>query len=64
MAHRRPPPGSQVYWRFTGGRAYRYGYVTYVGGCDLLRMGCWNGDTHIGGGPVVSVDEIEWRPYK
>lgn len=57
----RPPPGSMVYWRFRGQGAYRFGYCTYAGGHDLLRMGRWNGDS--AGGPVVSINDIEWRRY-
>ncbi len=60
----RPPSGSCVYWRFCTHEnvSWRFGYVTYVSGYDLIRMGFWNGDST--GGPVVSASEINWRPYK
>jgi hypothetical protein len=60
----RPPSGSMVYWRFKTNApgAWRFGYVTYAGGCDMLRMGAWNGDNM--GGSVVSAPEIEWRHYE
>jgi hypothetical protein len=52
-----------VYWRFkSAGGAWTFGYATYASGCDLLRMGRWNGDTS--GGTVVSAFDIEWRPYQ
>lgn len=51
-----------VYWRFCDQGEYRFGYCTYAGGHDLLRMGRWNGDT--AGGSVVSINDIEWRPYR
>ena len=43
----RPPPGSMVFWRFTEEVpcVYHFGYVTYVSGYDLIRMGQYNGDT-------------------
>jgi hypothetical protein len=50
-----------VYWRQRCGGEWRFGYCTYVSGSDLVRMGRWNGDT--AGGVVVSVGDIEWRPY-
>ena len=53
--------GTTVWWRFTTqGGAWRYGYVTPVGH-GLIRVGIWHGDTTRG--PVVSVDEIETKPY-
>ncbi len=58
----RPPSGSMCWWRFKGAGPYRFGYCTYVSGHDLVRMGANNGDTTFGS--VVSVNEIEWRPYK
>jgi len=62
FAMNRPSSGSMVYWKFKNGTVWYFGYVTYAGGCDLLRMGVWNGDSiH---GSVVSISEIEWRPYK
>ena len=60
----RPSSGSMVYWRFRSKApcAWRFGYVTYPGGHDLIYMGAWNGDdSH---GAVVSASEIEWQPYK
>jgi hypothetical protein len=50
-----------VYWRFKTQIPcpWRFGYCTYAGGHELVRMGCWNGDTT--GGAVVSVSEIEWK---
>lgn len=53
-----------VYWRFkskVGGYEYRFGYVTYISGHNMIRMGRWNGDTT--GGPIVDCNEIEWQPY-
>lgn len=48
--------GTNVYWRFKGDEAYRYGYPTrMING--LVRMGRWNGDTL--GGTIVSLDDIE-----
>lgn len=60
----RPPSGSMVYWRFkrNAPSAWAFGYVTYAGGCNMLRMGRWNGDTM--GGAVVDASEIEWREYQ
>lgn len=60
MATRRPPSGSMVWWRKTGAPYWCFGYVTYVKGYNLIRMGCWNGDTM--GGVVVDIADIEWRP--
>ena len=56
----RPPSGSMVYWRFKRNipGAWVFGYVTYVQGYDLIRMGNFNGDNT--GGYLVSVSEIEW----
>ena len=53
-----------VYWRFKSRApcAYRFGYCTYVSGPDMVRMGNWNGDTM--GGPVVDINEIEWKAYR
>ncbi len=50
-----------VYWRFHAEApcAWRFGYVTHVKGCELIRMGIGNGDTT--GGPVVSASEIEFH---
>ena len=61
---RRPPSGSMVYWRFARSTPgpWKFGYCTYAGGQDLVRMGRWNGDTS--GGEVVSAFEIEWRNYQ
>ena len=51
-----------VYWRGKGKLEWRFGYVTYVErSYDLVRMGFWNGDTT--NGPIVSVNDIEWRNY-
>lgn len=56
----RPPSGSMVYWRLKSERgAYRFGYVTYVSGPGLVRMGLWNGDDT--NGPVVDAFDIEWH---
>jgi hypothetical protein len=41
---------------------WRLGYCTYTNDADLVRMGCWNGDTT--GGFVVSASEIEWKEYR
>lgn len=60
----RPPSGSMVYWRFKS-RApcgWAFGYVTYAGGSNMLRMGRWNGDDM--GGAVVDSAEIEWKEYQ
>lgn len=57
-----PPPGTMVYWRFKTDKQWRFGYCTYASGHSLLRMGRWNGDAV--GGTVVSVADIEWRPYQ
>lgn len=54
MVHWRAKSSPQPSWHF--------GYCTYIDGThDLVRMGHWNGDTT--GGSVVSIDDIEWRPY-
>lgn len=60
----RPPSGSAVWWRFKKDvpTIWSYGYVSYVQGYDLIRMGYSNGD-YIRG-PVVSVSEIEWKKYR
>ncbi|KKK74143.1 hypothetical protein LCGC14_2886690 [marine sediment metagenome] len=59
----RPPSCSMVFWRFKKSVPcfWRFGYVTYAQGYDLIRMGRWNGDDM--SGAVVSVSEIEWKPY-
>lgn len=58
----RPPPGTMVWWRFKDkGGQYHFGYCTYVSGCNMVRMGRWNGDS--AGGYVVDIYDIEWRPY-
>lgn len=58
----RPPPGTMVWWRFTAtGGEYRFGYCTYVSGQNLVRMGFYNGDSTRG--PVVDINEIEWKAY-
>lgn len=59
----RPPSGSMVYWRFRRNVPceWRFGYVTYAQGHDLIRMGQWNGDRT--NGSVVSATEIEWKRY-
>lgn len=61
---RRPPSGTMVYWRFKAKApcAYRFGYCTYVSSYNMIRMGHWNGDSTVG--PVVDVNEIEWKPYR
>ena len=44
------------YWRFRGGKEYRYGYITHVKGV-LYRMGLYNGDSvH---GPIVDLVDVE-----
>ena len=58
----RPPSGSMVWWRKRGGLAWHFGYVTYVHGDELIRMGSYNGDTS--GGSVVSIADIEWRKFQ
>ena len=57
-----PPPGTMVFWRFKEAvpGPWRFGYVTHKRP-QLIRMGCWNGDSV--GGSVVDPSEIEWRPY-
>lgn len=59
-----PTSGSMVYWRFRKDvpGPWRFGYVTYERGHDLIRMGAWNGDTSHG--PIVSASEIEWTPHR
>ena len=59
----RPPSCTMVYWRFKKNTPCPWvlGYVTYVQGHDLVRMGAYNGDnTH---GNVVSSSEIEWKAF-
>lgn len=58
---RRPPSGSMCYWRVNGAAEWRFGYCTYMRGYDLVRMGCWSGDTT--GGSIVSIGDIEWKHY-
>lgn len=63
MSQNRPRSGSMVWWRFKSeAKAYDFGYVTYVEGPNLIRMGRWNGDTI--GGQVVDIADIEWKPYR
>lgn len=50
--------GTNIYWRFKGDKAYRYGYPTRMPK-GLIRMGRWNGDTT--GGFVVDKKEVEIR---
>lgn len=57
----RPGSGTMVYWRFKGQGRYLFGYVSYTNNYNLVRMGCWNGDTM--GGSIVDVNDIEWKPY-
>ena len=47
---------TNVYWRFKGEKAYRYGYPTRIEK-GLIRMGCWNGDTTHG--TIVDEKDIE-----
>lgn len=54
------PPSGQLYWRFKGDKAWKYGYCTNAGS-GLLRMGCYNGDTT--DGSLVDPLDIEWRSY-
>jgi hypothetical protein len=49
-----------VYWRFKGEKAWRYGYQTDAQ-AGLWRMGHWNGDTS--GGTLVSPEEIEIKKW-
>lgn len=59
----RPSPGSMVYWRKRGtSDDWIIGYCTYVSGCDMVRMGRWNGDNT--GGRIVSINDVEWRAYR
>lgn len=58
---RKPPSGMMVYWRGKGALEWRFGYCTHLKCYELVRMGCWNGDTM--GGSIVSYDDIEWREY-
>lgn len=60
----RPPSGAMVYWRFKAKAPcpFRFGYVTYVNGPNMIQMGNWNGDTM--GGCVVDSNEIEWKDYR
>jgi hypothetical protein len=62
MSTTRPPSGSMVWWRQKGKLNWLFGYCTYVSSHDLIRLGRWNGDTI--GGYVVSISDIEWRPYR
>jgi len=50
--------GTNIYWRFKGDKAYRYGYPTQMDN-GLVRMGRWNGDTV--GGLIVDLKDIEVR---
>ena len=50
-----------MYWRFKGGNAYRFGYVTYTDNPNIIRLGNWNGDSM--GGVLADYAEIEWSPY-
>lgn len=54
----RPIPGLTVWWRFSGGKSWRFGYVTWESG-ELIRLGRWHGDRT--GGVVVDPSDIEWR---
>jgi len=58
----RPSSGMMVYWRFKqeAPTPWKFGYVRYINE-NMIRMGRWNGDSV--DGPVVSVNEIEWREY-
>ena len=64
----RPPSGSMVHWRFKNNvpgqvrGPWRFGYVTYLHGPDLMRMGLHNGDTNRG--EIVTASEIEWKVYR
>jgi len=56
-----PPSGAMVYWRFKthSPGPWKFGYVTYESGNDLIRLGLWNGEDLRG--PIVSASEIEWK---
>jgi hypothetical protein len=56
-----PPSGQMIYWRYRrhDPGAWRFGYVSYTGTPDIIRLGAWNGDTM--GGALVSPSEIEWK---
>lgn len=58
----RPPSGTMVYWRGKGQLEWRFGYVTYVSGYNLIRMGPWAGANDRG--PIVDSNEIEWKTYQ
>lgn len=64
MIQNRPPPGSMVYWKWKnfGPPVWRFGYCTYAGSYDMVRMGSWAGDST--GGSVVSIVDIEWKAYQ
>jgi hypothetical protein len=49
------------WWKAIGALEWRFGYCTYVSGPNMIRMGFWNGDST--NGPVVSIGDIEWKPY-
>lgn len=57
----KPNSGEMCYWRIKGTHEWRFGYCYHLSDPDLVRMGHWNGDT--AGGVILSVDEIETRPY-
>ena len=62
MSTKRPSSGSMVWWRFLKGNLdFKFGYVTYVSGYSIIRLGRWNGDSV--GGMVVDISDIEWKPY-
>lgn len=50
-----------VWWRPKNNVQWFFGYVTYLSGHDMIRLGRWNGDTV--GGVVVDVSDIDWKPY-
>jgi hypothetical protein len=49
------------YWRFKGGKAYRFGYPHYIHGTMTVRMRLWRGD--ISHGTVVDVHDIEIKKF-
>ncbi len=58
----KPQSGQMIFWRFKEKApcSWRFGYCTYLG--EMIRLGCWNGDTM--GGAIVDPSEIEWREYQ
>jgi hypothetical protein len=52
-----PESGKKIYWRFKGNKGWHISIVGISHNPDLLRL---DGSS---GHDMVSIDEIDWKPY-